>query len=198
MRPSTSGSVHLFMKAVQQWDHDSGAARNRSSESILIKCFGLCAACFFANAWTFRAGKCEIAKDFGADIGAVEQCAQNGAAFARLDTDYNDADEMRIEGGPSFVLNEGAGYSAEILDSADRSKYSRALANTSNRGSQLELIPNLYGRVKIMHRNESDGCSLPRRPHSPKSFRSNFYQPLPSSPSRHAGRIMLHIAPSCC
>ena len=29
------------------------------------------------------------------------------AAFARLATDYQDADKMRIEGSPSFVLNDG-------------------------------------------------------------------------------------------
>jgi protein-disulfide isomerase len=32
---------------------------------------------------------------------------RSGAAFARLAEDYQDADKMRIEGSPSFVLNDG-------------------------------------------------------------------------------------------
>jgi predicted DsbA family dithiol-disulfide isomerase len=51
--------------------------------------------------------QCEIAKAVGADIGAIEERIHNGIAFARLATDTQDADKMRIEGSPSFVLNEG-------------------------------------------------------------------------------------------
>ena len=51
--------------------------------------------------------QCEIAKGLGADIGAIEELIHSGVAFARLATDYQDADKMRIEGSPSFVLNEG-------------------------------------------------------------------------------------------
>ena len=43
----------------------------------------------------------------GVDIAAIEQCIHSGAAFAMLAADYQDADKMRIEGSPSFVLNEG-------------------------------------------------------------------------------------------
>ena len=35
------------------------------------------------------------------------ECIHNGTAFAKLAADYQDADKMRIEGSPSFVLNEG-------------------------------------------------------------------------------------------
>ena len=51
--------------------------------------------------------QCEIAEALGADIGAIEKLIHSGGAFARLATDYQDADKMRIEGSPSFVLNEG-------------------------------------------------------------------------------------------
>ena len=64
---------------------------------------------FFETAGTSRTGdvQCEIAEAFGVDIGAIEKCIHDGTAFARLDADYQDADKMRIEGSPSFVLNEG-------------------------------------------------------------------------------------------
>ena len=108
-RPPTSASAHLFMKAVQQWDHDAGAARNQSSESIFDQVLRAFRCAFFRDCrdiarWDVQ---CEIAEALGADIGAIEQCIQNGAAFARLDADYHDADRTRIEGSPSFVLNEG-------------------------------------------------------------------------------------------
>jgi predicted DsbA family dithiol-disulfide isomerase len=51
--------------------------------------------------------QCEIAEALGADIRAIEKCIHSGSAFARLDADYHDADINRIEGSPSFVLNEG-------------------------------------------------------------------------------------------
>ena len=51
--------------------------------------------------------QCEIAEALGADIDAIERRIHSGIALARLATDYQDADRMRIEGSPSFVLNEG-------------------------------------------------------------------------------------------
>ena len=69
--------------------------------------------------WAFRCGifdcrdiarwdvQCELAHALGVDISAIEKSFHHGAAFARLAADYQDADKMRIEGSPSFVLNEG-------------------------------------------------------------------------------------------
>ena len=108
-RPPTSASAHLFMKAVQQWDRDFGVVRNQPSESIFDQVLWAFRCAFFRDyrdiaRWNVQ---CEIAEAFGADIGAIEQCIHNGTAFARLDADYHDADKMRIEGSPSFVLNDG-------------------------------------------------------------------------------------------
>ena len=108
-RPPTSTSAHLFMKAVQQWDRDFGVGRNQSSESIFDQVLWAFRCAFFRDCrdiarWDVQ---CEIAKAFGVDIGVIGRCIHNGTAFARLDTDYHDADKMRIEGSPSFVLNEG-------------------------------------------------------------------------------------------
>jgi predicted DsbA family dithiol-disulfide isomerase len=108
-RPPASTSAHLFMKAVQQWDRDVGMVRNQPSESIFDKVLWALRCAFFRDCrdiarWDVQ---CEIAKGFGADIRAIEQFIHTGAAFARLDADYDDADKMRIEGSPSFVLNAG-------------------------------------------------------------------------------------------
>ena len=48
--------------------------------------------------WAFRCGFFRDCRDIARwDV----------PAFARLAADYQDADKMRIEGSPSFVLNEG-------------------------------------------------------------------------------------------
>ena len=109
-RPPTSASAHLFMTAVQQWEHGLGAeGQSGSATSIFDKVM-----------WAFRCGffrdcrdiaswdvQCELAEALGVDINAIEKRIHAGTAFARLAADYQDADKMHIEGSPSFVLNGG-------------------------------------------------------------------------------------------
>ncbi len=98
------------MTAVQQWERGIGA-RGQSGSAISI---------FDKVMWAFRCGfseiardiaswdvQCELADALGVDINAIEKSIREGTAFARLAADYQDADKMRIEGSPSFVLNEG-------------------------------------------------------------------------------------------
>jgi predicted DsbA family dithiol-disulfide isomerase len=108
-RPVTSSSAHLFMKAVQQLDDESRSARTPNMGSIFDQVLWDFRCAFFRDCrdiarWDIQ---CEIAKARGVNIFAIEQCIHNGDAFARLAADYQDADKMRIEGSPSFVLNEG-------------------------------------------------------------------------------------------
>ena len=108
-RPATSASAHLFLKAIQQCDRENGLPTNPAAPTV-----------FDRVAWAFRRAffrdcrdisrwdtQCEIAAALGADIDAIERCIHSGIAFARLAADYQDADKLRIEGSPSFVLNEG-------------------------------------------------------------------------------------------
>ena len=108
IRPASSASAHLFLKAVQLREHESGMDQDRSPglfDRVTLN---------FRHAF-FRDGRdiarwetqCEIAAAAGVDIDAVARCIHSGLAFARLAADYQDADKMRIEGSPSFVLNEG-------------------------------------------------------------------------------------------
>jgi predicted DsbA family dithiol-disulfide isomerase len=108
-RPSTSASAHLFMTAVQQWEHQSGVTSGQSAASIFDQVMWSFRCAFFRDCrdisrWDTQ---CEIAEGLGANVSAIEACIHGGAAFARLAGDYQDADKMRIEGSPSFVLNEG-------------------------------------------------------------------------------------------
>jgi predicted DsbA family dithiol-disulfide isomerase len=108
-RPPTSTSAHLFMKAVQHCDHNSPVKRDHSSVNIFDQVLWALRYSFFRDCrdiarWDIQ---CDIAQALGANIGAIEQCIHDGTAFALLAADYQDADKMRIEGSPSFVLNEG-------------------------------------------------------------------------------------------
>ena len=108
-RPSTSASAQLFIKAVQQSEQASGAARSNSASSLSDQLMWSLRCAFFRDCrdisrWDIQ---CEIAAALGADIGAIEKLIHSGIAFARFAADYQDADRMRIEGSPSFVLNEG-------------------------------------------------------------------------------------------
>jgi predicted DsbA family dithiol-disulfide isomerase len=108
-RPLTSSSAHLFMNAVQQWDLESRLALPRSAVSIFDQVLWAFRCTFFRDCrdiarWDVQ---CEIAESFGVDIIAIEKSIHNGSAFSRLAADYQDADKMRIEGSPSFVLDEG-------------------------------------------------------------------------------------------
>jgi len=106
-RPASSASPHLFLAAVKEWERASGTegAPHPVFESVM---------------WAFRRGffgenrdiaqwdvQCDLARPFGVDIAAITARIHDGTAFARLSADYQDAERLRIEGSPTFVLNEG-------------------------------------------------------------------------------------------
>ena len=109
-RPPTSASAHLFLKAVQHWQQErEREGQSESATSIFEKLMWAFRCAFFRDCrdiarWNVQ---CELAEALCVDIGAIEKCIHEGAAFAKLATDYQDADKMRIEGSPSFVLNDG-------------------------------------------------------------------------------------------
>ena len=101
-RPPTSSSAHLFMAAVRQWQQEREAA-------VFDELLWAFRCAFFRDCrdiarWDVQ---CELAEALGVDIAAIERHIHDGTAHARLASDYQDADKMRIEGSPSFVLNEG-------------------------------------------------------------------------------------------
>jgi len=109
-RPPTSASAHLFMTAVQHWQHErEGRGQSGSDPSIFDKMMWALRCGFFRDCrdiarWDVQ---CELAEALGVDIDAIKKSIHEGTAFAGLSADYQDADKMGIEGSPSFVLNEG-------------------------------------------------------------------------------------------
>lgn len=108
-RPPTSASAHLFMKSVQR-SLDGVAEEDRHSSALKFgQVLSALRTAFFRDCrdigrWDIQ---CQIAEPIGIDLATIERCIHCGTAFADLASDYQDADKMRIEGSPSFVLNEG-------------------------------------------------------------------------------------------
>lgn len=108
-KPASSASPHLFLAALLDWQDSAGVETVTGEIPI-----------FESVMWAFRRGffeegldiadwsiQCQLARPLGVDIGAVETSIRSGTAFARLSDDYQVAEKMRIEGSPTFVLNEG-------------------------------------------------------------------------------------------
>jgi predicted DsbA family dithiol-disulfide isomerase len=107
VRPASSASAHLFLAAVrlsQQAAPDPGDAPS-PFERLL---WALRVAFFRDGADIARLDvQRRLAEPLGFDCDAVEGFLRDGTAHAKLAADYQDADRLRIEGSPSFVLNEG-------------------------------------------------------------------------------------------
>lgn len=108
-RPASSASPQLFLSAVLDWERSRGSALATGGFPI-----------FESVTWAFRRGffadgldigtwevQRELARPFDLDLEAIETGIRGGTAFARLSADYLDAEKLRIEGSPTFVLNEG-------------------------------------------------------------------------------------------
>lgn len=111
--PCSSAPVHQFLKAVQLLEN-----RSEISSECLADCQGRTR--FEETAWQCRlaffrdnrridkrhellliAEQCEL------PLTAIEQLLDNGLAMAALMRDIELRDEYRIEGSPSYLLNEG-------------------------------------------------------------------------------------------
>jgi predicted DsbA family dithiol-disulfide isomerase len=93
-RPPSSASAHVFLKALQQ------SAKPEVFERVTWEL----RQAFFRDA---RDVQLDVARAHGADVAAIEQGIDSGVGFAGVAADQRDADKMKIEGSPSFVLSEG-------------------------------------------------------------------------------------------
>jgi predicted DsbA family dithiol-disulfide isomerase len=98
-RPASSSSPHLFLKALQLGEH----TQTFDKVAWALRC-AFFRDCRDIAQWQVQ---CEIAKAFDVDIAALERRIHDGSAHAALATDYQDAEKMKIEGSPSFVMNAG-------------------------------------------------------------------------------------------
>lgn len=104
VRPASSASPHLFLKAAQiAEDRDLALAGTAARATRNMR------LAFFRDArdiglWGVQR---EVANETGVDVGVIDGLIRDGAAFAALASDYHDAGEMGVQGSPTFVLNNG-------------------------------------------------------------------------------------------
>jgi predicted DsbA family dithiol-disulfide isomerase len=136
--PCSSAPAHQFLKAVQLLE-----LQGDISSECLSQCQGR--SRFEETAWQLRLAffrdnrridtrqeLLAIAKECELPVAAIEQLLDNGQAMAALMRDIELRDEYRIEGSPTYLLNEGRqklygnlGYRIleanvrEVLDKAD-------------------------------------------------------------------------------
>lgn len=111
-RPQTSMTSHLFLKAVQLL-----ADRNEVSVKINIKTERTIAEeaiwqvrkAFFQQALDIgnQSVLIELAEDMGLPVAKLELLLSDGSAMAALAADMELKEDYKLEGSPSFILNEG-------------------------------------------------------------------------------------------
>ena len=111
--PKTSASSHLFIKAVQCLV-DEGVISNEADVDRQHRTL------FEEYVWQVRLAFFQDAKDIGSNVvlmdiakalqlpvAEIERVLDNGAALAALFRDIELRDEFRVEGSPTYILNEG-------------------------------------------------------------------------------------------
>ena len=108
-RPASSASPQLFATAVRRWERTTRDLAPGAPTPLFEQVMWQLRLAFFRDG--FDIGRWEVQRDLatplGVDIDAVQQIIRDGTAYAGLAADYQDADKMRVEGSPTFVLNEG-------------------------------------------------------------------------------------------
>jgi predicted DsbA family dithiol-disulfide isomerase len=99
VRPATSGTAHLVLKA----------AAIVASEDAMVDLARDIRTAFFVNAVDIGEIKQLLPIVEGAELDsrAVEKVLDSGEAMAALMSDYTSAEEQGIRGSPSWVMNDG-------------------------------------------------------------------------------------------
>jgi len=111
--PTTSGSCHLFLKAIQileaREELPQISQQENSDKSIFEVVAWELRLAFFKNLVDISSYKAqmEIAERLKLPHQKIQQVIESGAAFAALDGDLQLKDKHGVTGSPSLVLNEG-------------------------------------------------------------------------------------------
>jgi len=111
--PTTSGSCHIFLKAIQ-------ILESRNELPLSCKSVNSGKSVFEIVAWELRLAffkylidissykaQMEIAERLELPLQKIQQVIESGDAFSALDSDFQLKEKYRVIGSPSLVLNEG-------------------------------------------------------------------------------------------
>lgn len=105
VRPASSASPHLFLKAIQKLDGPGTSP----AEGLYERAAHALRLAFFVEARDIatRAVQMEIAERIGAARAPIEDALADGTAIAALFEDVEASSAQKIEGSPTLVFNEG-------------------------------------------------------------------------------------------
>lgn len=112
VKPRTSTSAHLFLKAVELVQEQDARTEDASASytgSLIDRAAWAVRHAFFAEArdisdWRVHRA---IAADLGVDYARIETHIRSSEAVARLDADLKIGEAQQIKGSPTFVMNDG-------------------------------------------------------------------------------------------
>lgn len=108
VKPRTSASGHLFLKAVQLVEAD-GEPPVDFSASLYNKVSWALRRAFFEQGrdisnWQIHHELCD---ELGIDYAPIDEKIRSSEAVAHLAVDYQMADNLAVVGSPTFVMNDG-------------------------------------------------------------------------------------------
>lgn len=111
-RPASSDSAHLFIKAVQVAQRraagpDTGRVGEAGGACAQLIWRLRCAFFRECRNISLRSVQREVAEQVGIALAPVEAEIESGAAFAALASDHQVRERLRLEGSPTYVLNQG-------------------------------------------------------------------------------------------
>ena len=102
--PESSTSPHLYLKAIQLL-----TSAERSENATLENAIWMFRKAFFSDARDIgnRNVQDDIALSLGLSLTGIHSLIDNGKAYAALESDRLAAEEYKVPGSPTLVLNEG-------------------------------------------------------------------------------------------
>ncbi len=111
VRPRSSASPHLFVKAVEILARNNGETPQNTpfQQQLAVQAAAALRKGFFEQARDIGAWDVqrEIAAEIGVDFADVQATIESGEAIALLAGDYETAQKKGVEGSPTYLLNEG-------------------------------------------------------------------------------------------
>jgi len=107
VRPKSSASPHLFIKAIELLESKEPAVG--FADRLSSRAAKELRRAFFADArdisdWSVQR---EIGEKIGVDFDRVRRKIETGEAIAKLATDYELGQALHVQGSPTYILNEG-------------------------------------------------------------------------------------------
>ncbi len=106
VRPASSASAHMFLKAIGLWQATKAPA---PTPGVLEQAAWAVRLAFFRDGRDIatRTTQNAIADELELPVDAINVFIDNGGAMAALWHDHQAAEHFRIEGSPTFLLNDG-------------------------------------------------------------------------------------------